>query len=169
MNFKELHTLLDYHYWALKRVLDAADALSAEQFTKDLGNSFPSIRDTLVHVYSADWIWCSRWEGESPTAMFDPSTFPDVRSLREAWGAHEVRMRSVLDRLGDDGVGRVVTYKTMKGEPQAQPFWQILQHVVNHGSYHRGQITTMMRQLGVKPPQGMDLIAFYRERRAPIA
>ena len=54
----------------------------------------------------------------------------------------------------------------MNGQPQAQPFWQMLQHLVNHGSYHRGQVTTMMRQLGQAPPQGMDLITFYRERNA---
>ena len=169
MNFHELHTLLDYHCWARDRVLDAADALTPDQFTKDLANSFPSIRDTLVHIYSADWIWCSRWEGESPAAMLDPVTFPDVATLKNAWSAHEVRMRSLLNRLGEDGVGRRLEYRTLSGQSQASVFWQMLQHVVNHATYHRGQVTTMMRQLGAKPPKSMDLIAFYRERDASAA
>lgn len=166
MNLQELHTLLDYHYWARDRLLDAVERLPPEQVTRDLGNSFPSIRDTLVHLYSADWIWCARWEGESPTALLEPSTFADVATIRRAWKEHERRVRSLLERLGEEGIGRTVEYRTTDGKPQAQVFWQMLQHVVNHASYHRGQVTTMIRQLKATPPKSMDLIAFYRERGA---
>jgi uncharacterized damage-inducible protein DinB len=166
MNLQELHTLVDYHYWARDRLLDAVERLTPEQFTRDLGNSFPSFRDTVVHLYAADWIWCSRWEGESPQAMPDPGAFPDVVTLRRTWQEHEGRVRAVLDALGTDGIGRVIEYRNTSGQAGAQPFWQMLQHVVNHGSYHRGQVTTMIRQLKAVPPKSMDLIAFYRERAA---
>ncbi len=169
MSVHELQSLLDYHYWARDRVLDAAEALTAEQFTKDLGNSFPSIRDTLVHVYSADCVWYSRWEGKPLAGMLDASAFPDVATLRTSWSAHEINMRAFLDGLGVDGVGRLMEYRGFNGQPQAQVFWQMLQHVVNHGTYHRGQATTMMRQLGATPPLSMDLIAFYREQQASAA
>ncbi|MBI4888514.1 MAG: DinB family protein [Acidobacteria bacterium] len=164
MNLPELRTLLDYHYWARDRLLAAVERLPAEQFTRDVGNSFPSIRDTLVHLYGADRIWCARWEGETPHSMPDPAGFPDVAAIGRAWTGHERRMRALLDRLGEDGVAKSIEYRTMDGTPQAQVFWQMLQHLVNHGSYHRGQVTTMMRQLGQAPPTAMDLIAFYRER-----
>lgn len=166
MNLQELHTLVDYHYWARDRLLDAVERLTPEQFTRDLGNSFPSIRDTSAHLYGADWIWCSRWEGESPQAMPEPGSFPDVATLRGVWRKHELRVRAVLDRLGVEGIGQVIEYRTTDGRPQGQVFWQMLQHVVNHGSYHRGQVTTMIRQLKAVPPKSMDLIAFYRERAA---
>jgi uncharacterized damage-inducible protein DinB len=169
MNFETLHTLLDYHYWARGRILDAAEPLTAEQFTRNLGNSFPSVRDTLVHLLSADWVWCARWQGEVPQAMLDPVTFPDVASIRAVWAEHEPKVRAVLDRFGENGTTRLIEYRTFNGVSQAQPFWQILQHVVNHGSYHRGQITTMLRQLGATPPKSVDLIAFYRERSAITA
>jgi len=169
MNRTELHTLLDYHYWARDRLLDAAGRLSPEQFTGNLGSSFPSVRDTLVHLYSADWMWCSRWEGESPTAMLSPDGFADIDAIRAAWSEHERRVRSVVDKPGDAGIEQPLTYRTAAGQPQAQVFWQQCQHLVNHGSYHRGQVTTMLRQLGVAPPKSMDLIAFYRERQAPAA
>jgi uncharacterized damage-inducible protein DinB len=169
MNFETLHTLLDYHYWARDRILDAAEPLMAEQFTRNLGNSFPSVRDTLVHLLSADWVWCARWQGEVPQAMLDPVTFPDVASIRAVWAEHEPKVRAVLDRFGENGTTRLIEYRTFNGVSQAQPFWQILQHVVNHGSYHRGQITTMLRQLGATPPKSVDLIAFYRERSAITA
>jgi uncharacterized damage-inducible protein DinB len=164
MNLHELRTLVDYHYWARDRVLDAAERLTPEQFTRDLGNSFRSIRDTLVHLYGADGIWYSRWDGESPKSLADPAGFPDVASLRHAWTEQEGKIRAVLERLGEQGVGQPIAYRMITGEPQAQPFWQMLQHLVNHGSYHRGQVTTMMRQLDQPPPKSMDLITFYRER-----
>ena len=163
MNFDELQILIDYHYWARDRVLDAVEPLTADQLTRDLANSFPSVRDTLVHLYGAEWIWCARWEGESPEVLPAASAFPDLVTIRHAWDEQERRVRAVLDRLGPEGVLRPIEYQRL-GVRQAQPFWQMLQHLVNHGSYHRGQVVTMLRQLGVVPPENMDLISFYRER-----
>ena len=163
MNHHELKTLLDYHYWARDRILDAVAKLSPEQYNTDLSNSFRSIRETLVHIYSAESIWCLRWHGESPPGMLSAADFPDVSALRSAWSNLEKKMRSFLEGLGEDGIQRVITYKTFAGQEFHQIYWQMLQHVVNHASYHRGQVTTMIRQLKAAPPQSMDLIAFYRE------
>jgi uncharacterized damage-inducible protein DinB len=71
-------------------------------------------------------------------------------------------VRAFLDELGEDGLTRVCEYKLLSGQPGASPFWQLFQHVVNHASYHRGQVTTMLRQLGEKPAKSMDMIAYYR-------
>jgi uncharacterized damage-inducible protein DinB len=129
-----------------------------------MGNSFSSIRDTLVHLYGADWIWCARWEGDSPAGLPSCEAYPDVAAIRRTWTEHERRVRAVVEGLGEEGIQRPLPYRGMDGRHQAQVFWQQLQHLVNHGSYHRGQVTTMMRQLGVAPPKSMDLIAFHRER-----
>jgi len=96
MNLQDLRTLLDYHYWARDRVLEAAEALSPEQFTRDMGSSFRSVRDTLVHLYSAEWAWYSRWQGTSPTVMLSTTDFPDVPTLRAAWRDHELKMRAFV-------------------------------------------------------------------------
>jgi uncharacterized damage-inducible protein DinB len=164
MDLRDLRTLLDYHYWARDRVLGAVAALPPEQFTRDMGSSFKSIRDTLGHVYSAEWAWYSRWQGTSPTALLPAEQFPDVESLRAAWSAHETKMRAFLESLGEEGISRVIEYTLLNGQPGATAFWQMLQHVVNHASYHRGQVTTMLRQLGASPAKSMDMIAFYREK-----
>jgi uncharacterized damage-inducible protein DinB len=164
MNFEDLGTLLDYHYWARDRVLDAASGLTADQFSRNLGSSFGSVRDTLAHIYSAEWAWYSRWNGTSPAAMLPADEFPDVASIRQAWTAHEVKMRAFLESLGEPGVTRVFEYKGFGGQPGSSVFWQMLQHLVNHASYHRGQVTTLLRQLGAAPARSMDMIAFYRER-----
>jgi uncharacterized damage-inducible protein DinB len=71
-------------------------------------------------------------------------------------------MRAFVNGLGEGGIGRSFEYKMFNGQPTASPFWQMLQHVVNHASYHRGQVTTMLRQLGEKPAKSMDMIAYYR-------
>jgi uncharacterized damage-inducible protein DinB len=164
VNRRDVSLLVDYHYWARDRMLEAVDRLTAEQYTRDLGNSFRSVHDTLVHLYSAEWVWYTRWQGHSPTALLSAETFPDLAALRAAWGDMEGKVRAFVGGLGEDGLARVIEYKLINGTAGSAVFWQMLQHVVNHGSYHRGQVTTMLRQLGVAPPKSMDLIAFYRER-----
>jgi uncharacterized damage-inducible protein DinB len=166
MNPDAVHALLDYHYWARDRMLDAVEPLSADQFTQAMGNSFASVRDTVVHIYSAEWVWCSRWRGESPVQMLTPGAFPDLATLRTAWAEHETILRGLAEGLDAAGVDRVIEFKTLAGQPSASVLWQMLLHLVNHSSYHRGQVTTMLRQLGAAPPRSTDLITFYRERDA---
>jgi uncharacterized damage-inducible protein DinB len=167
MNLQDLRTLVEYHYWARDRMLAALEPLTAEQYTRDLGNSFRSIRDTAVHIYAAEWAWYSRWRGQSPTALLNADLFPDLGALRQAWLDHEVKLRAIVEEFGD-GLDWVIEYKLLSGDPGASPFWQMVQHVVNHASYHRGQVTTMLRQIGAAPPKSMDLIAFYRTRAQAV-
>ena len=164
MTLQHLRVLLDFHYWARDRLLEAVEPLPSDQFTRDLGSSFRSIRDTVTHIYFAEWAWYSRWIGHSPTAPLAPDIFPDVGAIRAAWTEHEAKMRAFLESLGEDGITRVLEYRTLSGQAGASVFWQMLQHVVNHASYHRGQVTTMLRQLGAAPPKSTDMIAFYREQ-----
>jgi len=163
MNLQDTHNLIAFHYWARNRMLDALDPLSPEQFTKELGGSFGSIRNTVVHTLSAECVWLSRWKGENPPGMIAPETFPDVASVRSAWSDNEVKLRTFFDAAGEQGIQRVIAYKTFAGTESQSILWQMLQHVVNHASYHRGQVTNFLRQLGCAPPKGTDLIAFYRE------
>src|SRR2546422_11642510 len=107
MTIEDLRLLLDYHYWARDRLLDAVEALTPEQFTRDMGSSFRSIRDTLAHIYAAEWAWHSRWVGKSPTALLPSDMFPDVASLRATWTDHEAKMRAFLEGLGEAGIARV--------------------------------------------------------------
>jgi uncharacterized damage-inducible protein DinB len=164
MTLQELRVLLDYHYWARDRVLAAVEPLPQDQFTRDMGSSFRSIRDTLAHLYFAEWAWYSRWQGNSPDAPLPADMFPDLPAIRALWCDHETKMRSFLETLGEEGINRRFEFKMLDGRPRVAVFWHMLQHVVNHASYHRGQITTLLRQLGAAPPKAMDLIGFYRER-----
>jgi uncharacterized damage-inducible protein DinB len=165
MTHQDLKALVDFNYWARDRTLDAVAALTPEQYTRDLGNSFKSVRDTLVHTYSAEWVWHSRWLGTSPTAPLKFDDYPDLAALQSAWHELEGQNRALIDAEDDRSLLRVVDYRLMNGQPGRSAFWQMVQHVVNHGTYHRGQVTTMLRQLGAAPPKSTDLIAYYREKR----
>jgi uncharacterized damage-inducible protein DinB len=164
MTYDDVKTLFDYHYWARDRTLDALDALTPDEFTRDLGSSFRSIRDTMAHTYSAEWVWNQRWQGLTPKAMLPPEQFPDVASTRQQWLGLEQTVKALIADLGDEGMNRVLHYTLLSGLPVSSPFWQMFQHVVNHASYHRGQVTTMLRQIGAAPPKSCDMVTFYRER-----
>jgi uncharacterized damage-inducible protein DinB len=164
MDLNDLRTLLDYHYWARDVIFDAVAPLTPEQFTRPVESSFKSVRDTVAHIYAADRIWYTRWLGETPTSLIAYDTFPDVESIRKAWVDLEGKVRAFVEGLGEAGVSRVFEYKLLSGAMGGSPFWQMLTHVVNHGSYHRGQVTTLLRQLGAAAPKSTDMITFYRLR-----
>ena len=160
----EAGLLVEYHLWARARLIAAVAALSTEQFTRELGSSFGSVRDTMAHLYGADEVWLERWRGGSPRGLPPATRFPDLASLQAAWAELDPKLRAFVAGLDAAGLARALTYQAFNGQTATLPYWQMLQHVVNHGSYHRGQVTTLLRQLGTKPGQGTDLVAFYRER-----
>ena len=161
-----IQTLIEYNYWARDRALASAELLSPEQLSRGLGSSFGSVLDTLVHIEFAEWIWYQRWQDSSPSAGPDKSGLITIAALRESWQPLERHIRTFVASLDAAGLARVIDYKTMTGQPGASPFWQMIVHVVNHGSYHRGQVATMLRQLGAKPAQSTDMIVFFREQGA---
>jgi len=146
MTKQDVATLYAYNRWANGRTLDAVEKLDPAAFLKNLGNSFASIHATLVHIAGAEWAWLRRWHGDSPSTL-PTGDFPTVASLRE-------RFQS-LDREREAFLAGVTE----------EPLVQSMQHVVNHGTYHRGQVTTMLRQLGATPI-GTDMSRFYLERAA---
>jgi uncharacterized damage-inducible protein DinB len=163
MKPEEMSLLYDFNAWANHRSMEAASALTPEQFTKPLGSSFSSVRDTLAHICGAEWIWLERFQGRSPSSLLDASQFPDAPSLRARWDELETHLLKFVHGLTQQDLDRVLEYKTLKFGVYQNPLWQSLQHVVNHGSYHRGQVTTMLRQHGAQPIL-TDLMHFYRER-----
>ena len=166
MHAADLKTLVHYNYWARDRMLDSVAKLTPEQYLKPMGNSFDSIRDTVVHIYGAEWIWFTRFKGENPAGLPKASGFPDLATLRAAWADVEAGWRSLVANLDDDDIDTVISFKTMAGATATSPLGQMIQHVVNHGTYHRGQVTPMIRQLGAAAPLSMDLIFYHRENKS---
>ena len=160
--------LFDYNHWANQRALEAAAQLTDDQFTKQLGSSFSSIRDTLVHICGGEWIWLERFQGSSPSAIPNDASMQTVAALREHWKPQAEKLLAYVNGITQAELDRVFEYKTLNFGIYKNPLWQSLQHLANHGTYHRGQVATMIRQLGAKPIP-TDLMHFYRERSATAA
>lgn len=163
MTPEEMRILFDYNAWANRRSLSAAAKLTPEQFLQPLGSSFTSVRDTLGHIFGGEWVWLERFQGRSPASLPDATQFASVEMLGKSWGEFEPRLLDFVRGLSQKDLDRVMEYKTLKFGVYSNPLWQSMQHLVNHGTYHRGQVTTMLRQHGAQPIL-TDLMHFYRER-----
>ncbi len=154
-----IRTLYAYNTWANRRILDTAAQLTPEQFVASVGASFPSVRDTLVHTLSAQWIWLSRWKGTSPRAGLSPNEFPDLAAIHARWEAVDRDLHAFIGALDEDGLARVIQYTSTKGQPWAYPLWQLLLHQVNHATQHRSEVAVMLTQAGHSPGE-IDLIRY---------
>lgn len=168
MNRQDIFTLFDYNRWANERILGAVERLTPEQFVRDLGNSFASVRDTLAHILGAEWVWLRRWHGESPAKGLPATEFPTVASLRDRFAVVEQERRAFLGEVSEERLGQPFIYKDFAGKQHTLPLVHSLQHLVNHGSYHRGQVTTLLRQVG-GTPVSTDMSRFYLDRVAGSA
>jgi uncharacterized damage-inducible protein DinB len=157
--------LYQFNQWANRRTLDSCASLTDEQFTRDLKSSFASVRDTLVHMYGAEWVWYERFHGRSPSTFPEAATFPDLASVRGKLEEMDSQYLDYVSGLTQQDLDRVIHYKGFAGAEFSNPLGQSLHHLSNHGTYHRGQIVTMLRQLGAKPV-ATDMMGLYREQAA---
>lgn len=151
MNRNDIENLFDYNRWANAVTINAVAQLSNEQFRQETSSSYRSVRDTLVHILSSEWVYLVRCLGESPKKMLDPAIFPDVESIKMKWDEVNGDWQNFIDDLSEDSLRNVIEYTNFRGESWKYPLSQILQHVVNHSTYHRGQVTSLMRSLGATP------------------
>jgi len=168
MHVHYIQLLYEFNSWANHRMLDACAPLSNEEFLRDLKSSFPSVRDTLTHIYGGEWIWLERWHGRAPSGLPKPADFADLAALRARWQTLEADLNAFVAGLTTEKLNAPLEIRTIDGTRYAQPLWQMMQHLVNHGTYHRGQVTAFLRQLGHKAVP-LDLIRFYRDRAAQAA
>ncbi len=163
MNLETIGALHQYNTWANQRVLETVSRLAQADFARDLKSSYGSTRDTLTHIVWSEWIWLQRWNGLSPTPVFSPADFPNVENLRERFQSVATERSAFLQGITAERLLHVIEYRNVKGEIWRYPLWQQLHHVVNHSTYHRGQVATMLRQLGATPV-ATDLLVYYDER-----
>jgi uncharacterized damage-inducible protein DinB len=159
-----IRTLYAYNAWANRRVLDTASMLPLAQYLANQDNT-GSIRDTLVHTASAEWLWLERWQGRSPRALWQAEDFPDVGTLRDRWLPVEQATRDYVSSLTDSDLARVVAYENFQGETWAYPLWQQLLHQVNHSTQHRSEAALALTRLG-SSPGWLDFLVYLDETSA---
>ncbi|QOY89808.1 DinB family protein [Paludibaculum fermentans] len=151
---------IDYAAWASRRLVSAVAELSDDQLQHDFGTSDKSILGTLVHLYRADRIWLSRMHQAADKLVLGDSDF-QLSVVREQWPEVYDGWRHFLAGLSDEQILESISYHDLKGNAWSTPVYQIVLHLVNHGTHHRGQVSGFLRTLGQKPPV-LDLIAYYR-------
>jgi uncharacterized damage-inducible protein DinB len=154
MSPDDLRLHLAYSGWASGKLLQSVLALNEEDQRRDVGCSHKSLLGTLEHVFRGDRIWFVR--------TVDPRAEEIEGPLDIAWPKLQKRWEGWASGLSHQDILRSIEYKAMNGDPHRTPIWQVVMHVVNHATLHRGQVMAMLRQLNVQPPQ-TDLITYYRE------
>jgi uncharacterized damage-inducible protein DinB len=148
---EEMTKLFHFNRWANAKVLESASTLTEAELERTLGGSFPSVLGTLGHLYAAEWIWLERLRGVSPPGLPSAQDVPTLAALKEKWSAVEAGQKEFVEGLTDARMDEKVGYRNVKGEPWRYALSELLVHIVNHSTYHRGQVATMFRQLGKKP------------------
>jgi uncharacterized damage-inducible protein DinB len=154
----DLKRMIAYDEWANARLLGAASALSLADQERGLGGSFGSVRAVVAHVVGAEWLWLQRWRGENPSTL-PPWLGESTVQLHARLAQVEAERTILVAALRDEDVHREVAYRLLNGTPGTRRLDELILHVVNHSTYHRGQIADMIRRLGVKPPSS-DLLEF---------
>jgi uncharacterized damage-inducible protein DinB len=144
----EIRRWYRYANWANTLMFDACATLDSAALTRDVGSSFGSVIGTLEHIYAADWLWLERWLGRSHGAFPATGSCTTIEGFRAAYAALDLERMRFLATLDDAALRAPLRYTNMKGDPHAYPLGELLFHVSNHATYHRGQIMHMVRQLG---------------------
>ncbi|HMI53501.1 MAG TPA: DinB family protein [Candidatus Saccharimonadales bacterium] len=171
MTKDDIQLLYEYDRWANSRVLQAVSTLSVEEFTRDLGGSFGSVRDTLVHIIGGEWGWLTIWKEPSVSSAFvtdlwtrlddllPPNAFPGLAAVQLKWTEVDRDLVEFANRLTNESLQRMLPVC----ETQIS-LAHLMQHLANHSTYHRGQVALMMRQLAAEP-LATDFAMFLMEGR----
>jgi uncharacterized damage-inducible protein DinB len=163
MTVKDLQGLYEYSYWANRHLFDVISKLTPDEFTQSVGGSFGSIRNTLVHILSAEWGWLSRCGGPDRGPRLNGADYPTLESVTVTWRNVEGYVRDFLANLKEEDITRNAEYLNDAGEKRAMPLGELMQHAAAHGVHHRGQVAMMLRLLG-HTPGNFDMLFYYAEK-----
>ena len=162
MNKQDILTLYNYNQWANAKILDAASEVTQEQYLAPASFPHGGLRGTLVHALFAEWIWRRRWEGTSPTNHLNPEDFPTMESLRARWLEEERQLMDFVNGLTDHKLNNTFKYRNTSGQPFTKILWQVMAHLVDHGTQHRAEAAAILTDLGHSPGD-VGLIGFLIE------
>jgi uncharacterized damage-inducible protein DinB len=162
MTLQEIKMLNAYNAWATNKIFEAVEPLPGEETVRDMKSSHKSIHGTLTHLVGAEKMWLSRMLGTPDKAMIKPTDVPTIADVKTTWEQTGFATAKFLGTMTDKKLQETFTMSTSTGEKFTHSFAQALQHVVDHSTYHRGQVITLMRQMGHTPPN-TGMIRFFRE------
>ena len=152
--------LLLYMLWADRLMLKAVREVSPEDLTRDAGVSFGSLLGTMIHMLGSQRLWLSRFAGHPIERRPDLADFPDLVSWIHGWEETAAEIEAFLASLTPEQLAAEITWVDTEGPVYTRPLWQPVIHMVNHNTYHRGQVVSLLRQLGYEPPK-TDMIRYF--------
>ena len=154
-----------YNVWANQKLAECTLSLSEETALKEVPSSFSTLQATLLHMWDAESIWWQRMKLQegivAPSANFKGTTRDVVTALQ-----HQNKLwESWIGNASPAALDHVFMYYNSKRESFKQPIFQMLMHVFNHGTYHRGQLVNMLRQLGIQKIPQTDFVVWARSKK----
>jgi uncharacterized damage-inducible protein DinB len=171
MTKDDIQLMFEYDRWANHRMLQAVSDLTPEQFTRDLGGSFPTVRDAVAHIVAGEWIWLAYWKAtthddslladlrKQREAQFNADVLPNAAAVRSKCTEVEKEIGELVNALTDQGLAKMFPARNTRIS-----LAHLMQHVANHSTYHRGQVALMLRQVGAEPA-ATDFHLFLAEGR----
>jgi uncharacterized damage-inducible protein DinB len=150
----------DYMYWATGRYFAVAEGLTDEQLHQVQGHGWGDVHGTLVHMMSSEWVWMQRWHGIFPKGHLDKAEYPSLTVLKARWSQLEAETRAFIDQQTDRSLQSAITYTNFRGETFRVPLWQMLVHIINHETHHRGELAGMYALMGVDHPED-EMIQYF--------
>ena len=160
-----MQELFAYNAWANRTLFDALALLPAEAYLRDLKSSHGGIHGTLCHIVWAEQLWLNRWLERPHPAVAQGRDLPSLAAAQARWEEVERDRSTWLGRFAAPRLDESLSIKPTTGGEYRHSFREMFRHVIDHSSYHRGQIITLLRQLGVKPPS-TGMIVFFRAHPA---
>lgn len=155
--------ITEYNFWANKRISNMIDELEEERLTKEIISSFPSIKQTLIHIWDAQTIWLKRLKNETVTDWPGKNFSGTKSDLLNGFLNSSEKLYEFVYGLIDKDEYRIINYLNLKGEKFSTSVSDIIIHCVNHSTFHRGQIITMLRQVGKTTFTSTDFINYMRK------
>jgi uncharacterized damage-inducible protein DinB len=153
-----------YNIWANQRIMEYLQQIPEEQFIQEMPSSFKSIHSTLLHMWDAESMWWQRMKLQEVITRPSDNFRGTTRDVLAALLHQNKLWETWIHNASQPALDHVFMYYTTKREPFKQPIFQMLLHVFNHGTYHRGQIINMLRQLGAEKLPQTDFIVFARKK-----
>jgi len=151
--------LYDYSYWANKKIFDVLSRLTLDEFTRQVAGSFGSVRNTMVHMMSADWGWLDRCGGAKRGPALVAADYPTIASVIDQWHQVEANVRAFLLDLKDEDLDQLREF-SFGGPTYSMRRGDLLHHAAIHCVHHRGQVALLLRTLG-HPPGNFDILFYY--------
>lgn len=157
--FKELAA---YNVWANNIVCNWLEQINEGQWSREIVSSFNTIQETVLHIISAEKAWLERFEQQTNIAWLQFEYKGTKDEHIALWKSTSSKLKSFIDEFDETKLQSNLTFRRLNGDEYSMPYYELFAHVINHGSYHRGQLVTMLRQAGFASPGSTDLLNYYR-------